>query len=546
MPRERSRVPFDRRIRLRVELLEDRSVPAVFTPAQIRHAYGFDNITFSNGSIVGNGAGQTIAIVDAYDDPFIFSDLHHFDQTFGLPDAPSFVKARQVGAVADAGWAGEIALDVEWAHAIAPGANLLLVEARSSNLSDLLSAVDYAASQPGVSAVSMSWGASEFSSERALDSHFATPAGHRGVTFVAAAGDDGGLPGWPAVSPNVLSVGGTSLHLTSSGNYSSETGWSDSGGGVSRYETIPGFQTLVGTGSTTRRTNPDVSYDADPNTGVYVYDSFNGGWYAVGGTSAGAPQWAALVAIADEGRAVAGKGSLDGASQTLYALYRMAQASETAYFHDQTSGTNGFAAKSGYDDVTGIGSPIANRVVASLVNWNGIGVTGSSAVKSVSISAPRTAIRAAPHALTQSVSAPSPELPVLLPQSILTGIPAATSLVLMPVSPPVALDPISPLLSGTGAIFGPQPTALPTVLLAESPEVRRGTQDDMPAIPQDDAMTFDWGWPIGPWKANPSGEAKPPAGDGGTGDVSTEPSTLPFDGDESAVSGGESDGDGDE
>src|SRR5262245_38411443 len=420
MPRERSCIAGHHRVRLRVELLEDRSVPAVYTPSQIRHAYGFDQITFANGTIVGDGRGQTIAIVDAYDDPNIFSDLHHFDQTFGLPDPPSFVKARQVGTRADAGWAGEIALDVEWAHAIAPGANLLLVEARSSSLSDLLSAVDYAASQPGVSVVSMSWGAGEFSSERALDSHFVTPAGHRGVTFVASAGDDGSPPIWPAVSPNVLSVGGTALHLTSSGNYLSETGWSGSGGGVSRFESKPGYQTFVATGNTSR-TSPDVAYNADPNTGVYVYDSFNGGWFAVGGTSAGAPQWAALVAIADEGRILAGKRSLDGASQPLFALYRLAQASPTSYFHDQTSGYNGFAAKAGYDDVTGNGSPIANRVVTGLVAWNGSASIGTFtfAASAAHISTSRPAGSARRHAVVNAVPTPSPELPVQLPQSAL-------------------------------------------------------------------------------------------------------------------------------
>jgi subtilase family serine protease len=131
--------------------------PTGLSPAAIRQAYGFNQVSF--GSTAGTGAGTTIAIVDAYDDPSIASDLHAFDQQYGLAD-PSFTKVNQTGGssppAANAGWAGEISLDVEWAHAIAPAANILLVEANSSSLTDLLTGVDYAAKQPGVVAVSMS------------------------------------------------------------------------------------------------------------------------------------------------------------------------------------------------------------------------------------------------------------------------------------------------------------------------------------------------------------------------------------------------------
>src|SRR5262249_2456702 len=148
--------------------------PVGYTASQIRHAYGIDQIA-------GNGSGQTIAIVDAYNHPNIASDLHAFDVQFGLAD-PILTKVDQNGGTSypatDSGWALEIALDVEWAHAVAPGANILLVEATSNSLTDLLTAVDYARNYPGVSAVSMSWGSSEFSSEASNDYHFTTPAGH--------------------------------------------------------------------------------------------------------------------------------------------------------------------------------------------------------------------------------------------------------------------------------------------------------------------------------------------------------------------------------
>src|SRR5213078_3904918 len=192
-----------------------------------------------------------------------------------------------------------------------------------------------------------------------------------GVTFVASSGDSGAPVSFPAVSPNVLSVGGTTLNLTSSNTISSESGWSGSGGGISSVESQPAYQNGVVTQTSTRRANPDVAYDADPNTGFPVYDSYNNGtaapWSQFGGTSASAPQWAALLAIADQGRALAGLGALDGPSQTLPMLYGL----PAGDFHDVTSGSSTGSpsepAGPGYDLATGRGSPIANLVVAGLV-----------------------------------------------------------------------------------------------------------------------------------------------------------------------------------
>ena len=275
-----------------------------FTPAQIRQAYGFSDITYSNGTVPGDGSGQTIAIVDAYNDPNITEDLKTFDTQFGIAAPPSFSIVSQTGNTTklpstDAGWAGEISLDVEWAHAIAPGAKILLVEANSDSLDDLMTAVNYARHTSGVSTVSMSWGGSEFfswsqgefSGQTAYDPYFTTPTGHQGVTFVAAAGDSGSFSGieWPASSPNVLSVGATSLTLDSSGNYSTETSWSSTTGGYSIIEPEPTYQDNVQ--NTGARSTPDVAFDGDPNTGLAVYDSLADqgyvGWQEVGGTSAG-------------------------------------------------------------------------------------------------------------------------------------------------------------------------------------------------------------------------------------------------------------------
>ena len=370
-----------------------------YTPQQIQNAYGVNQITFSGGKVAGNGAGQTIAIITAYNDPNIKSDLASFDSKFGLSGPPSFTfTVDNLGATTtNPGWALETSLDVEWAHSMAPAANIVLVEAPSATLSALFNAVSYATHYTAASVVSMSWGTTEFWGQSAYDSIFTTPAGHTGVTFVAASGDSGAWygPMYPSVSPNVLAVGGTSLTLAAGSAYGSETGWSDSTGGFSgldsdwgTYESEPSYQTatLQAVGlSFGVRTTPDVSFNADPNTGVAVYDSvpYSGqsGWFQVGGTSAATPAWAGLVAIADQGLATGAKGSLSNtqAQTDLYAL-------PSSDFHGITTGFNGYSATPGYDLVTGLGSPKANLVIAGILTANG--VSEGSATAQVTVSTP--------------------------------------------------------------------------------------------------------------------------------------------------------------
>ncbi len=359
--------------------------PGGLSPQQVSQAYGFNQITFNNGTIKGNGSGQTIALVDAYNQPNLASDLQVFDATYGLPAPPSFSVVNQNGGAslpaANTSWGFEETLDVEWAHAMAPGAKILLVEANSSNYADLMAAVNYARNQPGVSVVSMSWGSGEFSSETYYDNYFTTPAGHQGITFVASSGDSGIVEA-PSTSPNVLAVGGTQLTTDSAGNYLSEIAWNGSGGGISTIEAQPGYQKGTVTQTSFHRAVPDVAYNASSASAYAIYDTYGyGGWLEAYGTSAGAPQWAALVAIADQGRALAGKGSLDGGSQTLPTLYQLPQSD----FHDVTSGNNGtYWAGPGYDLITGRGSPIANRIVSALV-------AQGSAVSSPWVTTPATA-----------------------------------------------------------------------------------------------------------------------------------------------------------
>ncbi len=364
------------------------ATPQGFTPSQIKGAYSINSVEF--GSTSGDGTGQTVAIISAYDDPqlvdstdpnFDTSDLHLFDEYFGLPDPPSFTKVDQTGgtdypADDEPSWANESAMDVEWVHAMAPKANIILVEADSTNLTDLVGgAVNYARSVAGVSVISMTFAADEDPNEDYYDQFFSTPSGHNGVTFVVGSGDDGDVPEYPAASPDVLSIGATTLTLNGSGGYGSESAYDDSGGGISQYETKPEYQYDVTTPSNAFRTIPDVAFNGDVNTGVDVYDSFDGGsstpWYKVGGTSFAAPAWAGLIAIADQGRALAGLGTLDGPTQTLPRLYELNESD----FNDITTGSNGQSATVGYDLVTGRGTPKANILLPDLAG--GASVSGT-------------------------------------------------------------------------------------------------------------------------------------------------------------------------
>jgi subtilase family serine protease len=312
-------------------------------------------------SIPADGTGQTIAIVDAYGSPTMQQDLDTLCFYIGLPETTVSVYYPQGQPGFDLDWAAETALDLEWAHVIAPQARLVLVVAKTQAVQDLLGAVDYAANVVAANVVSMSWGFDEFPEEVLLDPHFQK----RGVAFVTSSGDSGENVQWPAVSPHVLSVGGTSLYVDGNGNYTSETSWSGSGGGISVYEPQPYYQSgwLAATG----RGVPDVSYVADPNTGVAVI--FEGYLFIFGGTSVGAPQWAGLIALANS---LSRSRGLDSANAAVYAVASLNNGFDIdpTYFYDITSGNNGDDpddfATSGYDLVTGLGSPVGQNVVLAL------------------------------------------------------------------------------------------------------------------------------------------------------------------------------------
>jgi subtilase family serine protease len=319
--------------------------PFALSPAQIKAAYSWP-------TNVAVGAGQTIAIVDAKDNPAVEADLAVFDHQYGLPSCTTangcFTKVDSNGGTNyppySKGWEFEIEIDVQWAHAIAPGAKILLVEAKTANTADMLAAEDYA--KLHAQYVSNSWGIGpqeELKSEAELDSHFV----QAGVSFFAGSGDVGLITYYPSASPNVVSAGGTQLNFNPDGTLQSETGWASGGGGCSKFETAnpaqSGFAHYAQAGCGGMRATPDVSADSSNNSPVSVYDSnpFGSqsvGWFGAYGTSVASPLLAARAADA---------GMLVNAA-TVYG-------SSIAY-RDVTGGGNGASCLAGYNLCAGRGS----------------------------------------------------------------------------------------------------------------------------------------------------------------------------------------------
>jgi subtilase family serine protease len=331
------------------------TTPKGYGPAQFRGAYGLP---------ASAPNAQTIAIVDAYDDPKIASDLNAYSSQFGLPQCnsanPCFEKVNQSGSAAgpfpqsNSGWALEIAMDVEVAHAICPNCKILLVEASSNSLANLAASVNTAA-KLGATEISNSYGGSEFSSETSAT--YATPYNHPGIAVTASSGDNGyGSFGFPAASPGVITVGGTTLALGSGNTYGSESVWSGAGSGCSLYFSAPAWQSFL-TACSGKRGSADVAADANPSTGAAVYDTVKyqgrSGWFQVGGTSLSAPLIAGVYALA---------GGLPAGTSGASGLY--GHLGDARALHDVTSGSNGSCATimckgaTGYDGPTGVGTPL--------------------------------------------------------------------------------------------------------------------------------------------------------------------------------------------
>ena len=431
--------------------LDATGTPHGYSPDQVKSAYGLPS---------SGGAGTTIAIIDAYDVPTIWADLGNFSDYFSLPlptNSSFEVHKMSSNIVSDSGWAEETCLDVEWAHAIAPDAKILLVEASNAG-NGLFAAIDYAARRSDVVAISMSWGGNEMSNEASLDYHFTNSYG---TVFFASSGDNGAGVLWPACASNVVGVGGTTLNLNSSnGTVISETAWSNTGGGVSLYENQPSYQANYGL-NWNKRAVPDVSYDGDPATGFPIF--INSTWFAgkIGGTSAGAPQWAAIYAL--------------GLSATNPNFYVEAKSSaNSTYFRDITSGSNGNPAGPGYDLVTGLGSPLTDNFTPPTPTPSPTPTTTPSPSLSPSTTpTPTPTPTATPNPTPSSSPTPTPSpspaptnSPTSSPTSSPTPSPSTTptptplpSPTDTPTPTPTATPAPSPTLTPTPI---PTPTSLPT------------------------------------------------------------------------------------
>ena len=316
--------------------------PSGYNPADLQSAYKLPSSTA--------GSSQTVAIVDAYDDPNAESDLGVYRSQFGLSACTSangcFRKVNQTGGAkyprGNKGWAEEISLDLDMVSAICPNCHILLVEATTNGLSNLATAVDEAATL-GANEISNSYGGSEYSNEVNDQSHY----NHPGIAITVSSGDSGYGVQFPASSQYVTAVGGTTLNKASNSRGWSETVWSGAGSGCSAYILKPSWQTDSGC---SRRTVADVAADADPNTGVSVYDTYREtGWLVFGGTSVASPIIASVYALAGN------------AGSVNYGSYSY---SHTGSLFDVTSGSNGSCGGSylctgvaNYDGPTGNGTP---------------------------------------------------------------------------------------------------------------------------------------------------------------------------------------------
>jgi subtilase family serine protease len=393
--------------------------PLCYNPQQIRTAYQVTPLL--NAGI--NGKHRTIVIVDAFSNPYAWGDIQAFDKTFGIPDpifnqiAPQGVPAFNIHDADQLGWTVESDLDIQWSHAIAPKANIVLIDAKSDQDIDIYNATKWAVDHNIGDVISQSFGEAESCVDPKIDklqhAMFAKAVA-KGITLFASAGDDGSAQlncagstyiksaSSPANDPLVTSVGGTNLVAnTKTGAYGSEVAWNDAysecgpdatygcgGGGYSNIYARPAYQQGVANASATKRSIPDVSYNAGVDGGVLVHlGAINIAdfglaptdpsiFFIVGGTSAGSPQWAGLAALADQ---LAGH-RLGNINPTLYQIGKTAGLHAAAY-HDITVGSNrfgfldasnnpvtipGFSAKIRWDAATGWGTPKANVLVPLL------------------------------------------------------------------------------------------------------------------------------------------------------------------------------------
>jgi subtilase family serine protease len=389
-----------------------------YSPQEIRNAY--DVTPLIKAGITGKG--QTIVIIDSYGSPTLASDLKTFDTGYGLPDPPSLKQLAPLGSVPfdpnnsdQVGWAEETSLDVQWSHALAPDASIIVLTSPVSEtegvqgMPQFLALEKYAVDHNLGKIISQSWATTENtlfdkSSEFVFDGFeaFYKHAAEEHVSIFASAGDSGTANvdvagniypfptvGYPASSPYVTAVGGTSLYADTTGKYQSEITWNDlatqgidqlaTGGGISQHFKEPDYQKDTLPGAVQKELNgyrglPDISYNADPFTSVPVYLGFlggtNNGFYLFGGTSEGSPQWAGITALADQ----YAHHPLGFLNPALYQIGKKSSEAKQVY-HDITVGNNGtdkmtgYSATPGWDAATGWGTPKVAELVEELAHY---------------------------------------------------------------------------------------------------------------------------------------------------------------------------------
>ena len=327
--------------------------PSGYGPADLQSAYALTSDS------ANYGGGETVAIVDAYNDPYAANDLNAYRKQFNIPPCSTgcFTQVSQTGSNTlpknSSSWSEEISLDLDMVSAICPNCNILLVEANSASITDLATAAAYAAKNANV--VSNSYGANEFSGETYYDQFYS----HQGVVFTASAGDSGYGVEYPAASPNVTAVGGTTLTGSQSSTWT-QTVWSGTGSGCSAYEPIPAWQPPT-TSLCNGRTVADTAAVADPNTGVAVYDSFHEpGWMVFGGTSVASPLVASIYALAGNTSSVNAQNLYLDSAKLNHVIYGSNSSGCTNYLcNAQDSVTYKYNGSSiTYNGPTGVGTPI--------------------------------------------------------------------------------------------------------------------------------------------------------------------------------------------
>lgn len=350
-------------------LLLDHPSKTCETPASLSCVYGLTpavpGCPIQGTTVVPDGGWGAIAVVEAYHYADAEYDLHVFSHEFNLPDCSisngcfSVVYASGTRPPDNPTNADEHALDIEWAHAMAPNAKIIMVEGASDSLQDHMQAIQVASQQvaaAGGGLVSISWGLPEFSEESFYDQYFLTPS----VVYIASSGDYSAPARYPSTFPYVISAGGTSILRDAQGNFIGEAGWSSNpnspigeksggSGGPSLYEPRPAFQNSVMKVVGEARGTPDISFDSDPQTGVCVYSTAHGGWLKDGGTSVAAPALAGIINSANR--------RSTSTQEELNYIYNQAIKNYHRYWHDILNGNNGFPAMAGYDFITGLGSP---------------------------------------------------------------------------------------------------------------------------------------------------------------------------------------------